>query len=226
MSGNCKIYEKGILEEITGETLRPGGYEITKEALSFCQFPKGARILDVGCGTGATVRFLIEAWGMDALGIDVSQELIRKGQTEFSALPLIPGSGENLPVAGAEMDGLLMECSFSLMGNPAAVLNECRRVLKKNGKLIISDFYYKNRPGKNSKEAILEMLDQSGFEVVLWEDKSQYIVQLLFDAIMNEKPLDILWNCMLEKEENQDLSVEQIKKYKPGYFLLIAVKRE
>lgn len=218
------IYEEGDLEMITGETLRPGGLELTREALAFCSFPPGAALLDIGCGSGATVRYLIEQCGLSALGIDPSAKMINKGKRSSPELPLFIGSGDNIPIRGNTMDGVLMECSFSLIKDPGFTLTESYRVLKKNGRLIISDFYYRNRPGVQTKEILLKMLEEQDYILELWRDRSSYLGQLIADCIMRECRTETLWGCLLSKEENRGLTREQLKAFKPGYFLIIARK--
>ncbi|MCL5290189.1 MAG: SAM-dependent methyltransferase, partial [Firmicutes bacterium] len=40
----------------TGGTLRPGGFTLTDKAVQYCGFKPGTTVLDLGCGTGATVE--------------------------------------------------------------------------------------------------------------------------------------------------------------------------
>jgi len=49
---------------------RPGGFEITEKAINFCKFPNNAKILDIGCGLGTTVDYLVQNHLFDAYGID------------------------------------------------------------------------------------------------------------------------------------------------------------
>ncbi|WP_373665495.1 2-methoxy-6-polyprenyl-1,4-benzoquinol methylase, mitochondrial [Sporomusa silvacetica DSM 10669] len=233
------IYDQGMLKEISGETLRPGGFELTREAMMFCRFSGGANILDVGCGSGATVRFLIENYGLNVLGIDSSQVMINKGKEAYPGLPLMQGRGEDLPVPDGQMDGVLMECSFSLMEDADLVLSEGYRVLKDTGRLIISDVYFKNKTvtmknalpghsclmGADSKQSMIAKLIEHDFELEVWQDKSECINQLVVDCIMKFGSMDKLWNCIFPISEKQNVNKEQVMKWKPGYFLLIACKR-
>lgn len=231
------IYEQEKLTEITGLTLRPGGLKLTEEAVNLCNFLSGANIVDVGCGTGVTVSFLIKKYGFNVLGIDLSQEMIKEGKRESPGLPLFQGNGLNLPFSSGTMDGLFMECSFSLIKDIDQVLSESNRVLKSNGKLIVSDIYFKNINTKNKsflkcssflstacKEFILDKLAEHDFALKLWLDKSEYIIQLVFDSIMKFGSVDTLWNCLLPETEKENIILQQIKDWKPGYFLLIASK--
>ena len=50
-----RLHENGLLEEVTGGLVRPGGLALTDRAMGHCGFGAGARVADVGCGAGATV---------------------------------------------------------------------------------------------------------------------------------------------------------------------------
>lgn len=232
------IYEKGTLEKVTGETLRPGGLTLTEETLEYCQFSKGAKILDVGCGTGSTVKFLIENRGFEAQGLDRSSLMIKKGKAASPELPIRIGRAEDLPFFDREMDGIFMECCFSLFEDQDLALKEAYRVLKDHGKLIITDLYYKNeslthsRPGDpqsclhgaGSKESLFEKLNNQGFKISLWCDKSKLLAQLVIDTIMKYGSADYFWESILPPSENQGLTRAEVLAQKPGYFLLIATK--
>ncbi|HHW08257.1 MAG TPA: class I SAM-dependent methyltransferase [Clostridia bacterium] len=227
MGKQClSVYEDGSLAQVTGATLRPGGLELTKRALSYCQFPVGARVLDIGCGTGETVRFLVEACGLEALGIDASPVMIQKGQERYPDLPIEEGRGDDLPCADCSLHGVLMECTFGLIDDKDALLKEVFRVLRPGGKLIITDIYYRNRQDSiQTKDGILALLDRYGFKVLVWEDHSGYLVQLVVDSIMKHGTADTLWTCLLNKKENRGACCKEIKGWKPGYFLLVAEKK-
>jgi arsenite methyltransferase len=145
-------YKSAALRQITGLTLRPGGTDLTDRALSCCGFGVGARLLDVGCGTGASVEHLQGTYGLAVAGIDPSLTLIAEGLARNPALPLAEGSAEALPVADGELDGILCECVLSLVDDLRQVLQEFRRALRVGGFLILSDLFLKET-GKNSCEA-------------------------------------------------------------------------
>ena len=56
----CNAYESESMAELTGETLRPGGFRLTEKALRFCNITEANSVLDLGCGLGATVNYLYE----------------------------------------------------------------------------------------------------------------------------------------------------------------------
>ena len=202
------------------ELKRPGGFLITGRAFSICRFPAGARILDLGCGSGATVEYLINNYGFDAFGIDINPEL------ELSSEIMLKASSGNIPFTDKSTDGILLECSFSLMENPAEVLRECFRVLKEKGKLIISDMYAQGEPAKlsgclgriDTKENIISFLEENLFNVVHFEDFTHYL-KTMWGQMIFDKGVESFY-CGL------GVSPEVFKKVNCGYYLLIASKRE
>ncbi|HHX74090.1 MAG TPA: class I SAM-dependent methyltransferase [Firmicutes bacterium] len=225
-TGNCPsaYYARGILEPITGFTLRPGGLDLTRQAVNHCRFPKGAKILDIGCGYGETVRLLRSEYGFNAVGLDTGEKMLQKARARYPDLTFVAGRAENLPFPGGELDAIFMECTFSLLNAPDIALSECHRTLKRDGRLVISDFYYRNREGFRDREYYEKMLAAHGFRLQFWEDKSECLTQLLVNCIMQQYDTEILWQCLLTKEENKKLTCSGLKKFKPGYFLLVAEK--
>ena len=54
------VYESCCMQEATGETLRPGGFKLTEQAVDFCALNEQSRVLDLGCGMGATASYLFQ----------------------------------------------------------------------------------------------------------------------------------------------------------------------
>jgi SAM-dependent methyltransferase len=195
---NSSLYERIAPSWPEGVPIRPGGLALTERALSFCTFSSGDRLLDVGCGTGATLEWLIGSHGFQAFGVDPSPVLLKHGLGRNRSLPLVSARGEDLPFRTDSRDGVLLECSLSVSHDRDKVLRECRRVLKDKGKLVLSDVFVDGKPdisgsgcnffsvctaGAMPKERIQEEIRSHGFEVMLWEDHSAglapFIAQLL-----------------------------------------------
>jgi len=199
---------------------RPGGFTITDRAIGLCAFRPGSKILDLGCGSGATVEHLVTKYSLDAFGMDPNPALLPK-QHNF-----ILAHAEGIPFATASMDGILMECSFSMMDDQRLVLAECYNLLKPDGKLIISDMYARGEPARleyctgriEKKETIISTLESGGFTPEHFEDFSTQ--------------LKTYWGQMIfmkgAKSFYGDLGTdtETLKKIQCGYYLLVAVKKE
>ncbi len=101
--------------------------------------------LEVGVGTG---RFA-EALGVE-FGLDPSYEMLKLARDR--GIKCVQGAGENLPFRNEVFDLVLIVVSICFVDNPAEVLEECRRVLKRGGTLLLglivresrwADFYIK-----------------------------------------------------------------------------------
>ena len=105
-------------------------------------FPKGSRVLDVGCAAGRDVSLLLKG-GWEAFGVDPCPELINQG-LRFD--PSLDGRlfTDALPalstIPDSSFDGVL--CSAVLMHLPEETLFDAafglRRVLKPGGRLLVS----------------------------------------------------------------------------------------
>lgn len=201
---------------------RPGGYAITERALDFCGFEKTARLADIGCGTGATVRYIRQHYGMDIYGVEKDPDALANADDLRKEGRILAGDAEKLPFESNEMDGLLFECSFSKMKEPALVLSECVRVLKSGGYLIVSDLYARGEPAElegllgrvASREMLAKLLKDNGFELQLFEDHSCSL-QELWGQIIFEYGADAL--C-----KNLGTDRAGLKRIKCGYCLIVA----
>jgi phenylacetate-coenzyme A ligase PaaK-like adenylate-forming protein len=108
--------------------VKPEGPGLTGRLLGLCPLPQNARVLDVGCGRGETVRRLREKPGSDAWGVDIAP-----------GPGMINARAEDLPFPPASLDALVFECSLSLIADPARALEEAARVLKPKGLVYIAD---------------------------------------------------------------------------------------
>lgn len=235
----CRIYEGTAIRQVTGDSIRPGGFTLTDRAVNICALPAGAKVLDVGCGTGATVEYLTSKYQMKAVGVDPSELLLRQGRQRRPDLPLFQAMGECLPFYRGEMDCVFAECTLSLMNDPDGALKECHRVLKDNGYLVATDIYARNPAavpelrtlplascvtGAMSQDEVEQKLKFAGFRLILWEDHSDLLKELMFQLIMTHGSMDNFWQQASSEECNGISTQATIKKAKPGYYLLIAQK--
>jgi ubiquinone/menaquinone biosynthesis C-methylase UbiE len=202
------MYETGPLRDVTGTTIRPGGLALTDRALEFCSFDAGARLLDVGCGAGASVEHLRGRYEFDARGIDLSPTLIAEGVRRNPDLPLSEGSAEALPYPDESHDGIVCECVLSLLTDPLKALTEFRRLLCRGGYLIVSDMY--NRETATGQTGT--WLSENGFTLLLWEDHTRLLRELAARLILADASLEGIC-CSSAGPAG-----------KPGYYLLVARK--
>ena len=179
-------YEREDVRRATGETLRPGGMALTERALALCQFPAGAKVLDVGSGTGATLARLRQE-GLAAAGLDYSAALLTLAKARQA--PLIRAQATALPVATDTLDGLFCECVLSAVNQPEPMLTEIARVLRPGGLFVLTDLYLRPGPaalptspgcagGAVYQDVLLERLSRHGLVPQRFEDHTRLLAEL------------------------------------------------
>jgi len=100
-------------------------------------------VLDVGCGTGLLLEYLLACNPRPrGVGIDQSREMLdiaRRRLAEYD-VELRPGEAERLPVADCSMDLVTLASVLHYVKRPSAVCAEARRVLRPGGTLAIVDY--------------------------------------------------------------------------------------
>ncbi len=231
MNETCRVYELEGMQRVTGATIRPGGLALTRRAVALADLPAGARVLDVGCGAGATLDYLA-GLGLRAMGIDPSAKLLEQGNGRSPCLPFTQGRGETLPFAACQFDALLAECCLSLMDDAAGALAEFARVLRPGGALIISDMLAGNPAARRlpiaccvsgafSRPQIEGLLAAVGFTITFWEDNTEALKQLMVQIIWEYGSLVNFWGCVSGEEAGVGTAFAHLK---PGYFLLLGRK--
>ena len=209
------LWEKDILRKTAGTTLRPGGFSLTDRSISMARIPAKGRILDAGCGLGATVEHLIREHDLIAYGVDNSAQQLAQAP---KGLPLVNADADNLPYPDSYFDALICECVLSLMPDMEGCITEFKRVLKPSGKLIITDLYQRNShptptisgscansPLNLSK--VEECIKKNNAHIVTLEDHSKLLAELAAKLIFAGEPsISFTGNCCS----------------RPGYMLLIA----
>ncbi len=94
--------------------------------------PAGARILDVGCGTGATTAQLASFGRVS--GIDRGPAALRHARSR--GLAVVRGSAETLPVGAAALDVVVALDVIEHLDDDLLALREMLRVLRPGGVLL------------------------------------------------------------------------------------------
>jgi ubiquinone/menaquinone biosynthesis C-methylase UbiE len=115
-------------------------FRAVQRALALAEIPRGAFLLDVGCGTGRWLRRYQEL-GFRATGVDATPGMLGRAIECGTTSPLIAGEAGYLPFADAKFDcvsdiTVVQHIPHSLQ--PLA-LREMVRVLKPGGRLILME---------------------------------------------------------------------------------------
>jgi SAM-dependent methyltransferase len=93
----------------------------------------GARVLDIGAGTGKLTRPLLER-GLQVIAVEPVAGMRATLKRTAPAAEVRAGQAEALPLAAAEVDGVVAGQAFHWFAN-AAALREFARVLRPHGRL-------------------------------------------------------------------------------------------
>lgn len=213
MTGNgIPLWQRPELRRAAGETLRPGGLDLTDRAATLAGVAPGWRVLDVGSGLGATVRRLRSRFGVSAYGMDISaSQLSDSGRSSW----FVRGAGHRLPFQDNVFHAVFCECVLSLFEDRDAGLREFHRVLAPGGVLVVSDLCANGpatgTPGSCAEgalplHAVRKEMIGNGFTVRREEDHSRLLRELAAGLVFAGG------QCLCESRPGL------------GYFLMIVAK--
>jgi ubiquinone/menaquinone biosynthesis C-methylase UbiE len=114
--------------------------------LADIEFPAGAEVLDIGCGTGPVSRVLARCSGVGrVIGIDPSPVFLNTARnlaSGFSNLTFLEGDCRSLPFPDSSCDVIVLHTTLSHIPGPEAALGETFRVLRPGGVLAVFDGNY------------------------------------------------------------------------------------
>jgi SAM-dependent methyltransferase len=95
--------------------------------------PLGERVLDVGCGQGATLHHL--GAGKGAVGLDLFDEPLAFARRHLPDVEFVRGSAYDLPFEAESFDHVLVRDVIHHLERPARLIEEAARVLRPGGRL-------------------------------------------------------------------------------------------
>jgi phosphatidylethanolamine/phosphatidyl-N-methylethanolamine N-methyltransferase len=106
----------------------------------------GDRVLDLACGTGPNVPLLVDRTGEEGtvLGFDHSRGMVaaardRAREGEYASVRTARGDAGHLPLPDDAVDAALCTLSLSAIPDHLAAIQELRRVLRPDGRVVVLD---------------------------------------------------------------------------------------
>lgn len=136
--------------EFTGERVIPGevndnlwAEHIARYALA-CRYASGARVLDIGCGSGYGTAELAKPAAF-AAGVDLSYDAVAYAREHYPQSYFLQASAQALPFADRSFDVLTAFEVIEHLSDWEILLTESRRILRPDGLFLVSTpnkFYY------------------------------------------------------------------------------------
>ncbi len=123
-----------------------------KSIVSAFKIRKGAKILDIGCGTGVLLPHLLRSVGTGGrvFGLDFSLAMLKKAKQKTSSRKAVSVNADarSLPFREGSFDRITCFATFPHLDEKKRCLKEMTRTLKIKGKLFI--FHLSDRRGVNA----------------------------------------------------------------------------
>lgn len=146
---------------------------IVRDTFEVLGLPPTAIVLDVGCGTGGTMKALDGLGRFVGLDLSITAARFCSRRTKQ---PVLCGVAESLPLAEKSVDAVLALDVFEHIPDDSQAISEVRRVLAPKGYLVATvpchpalfsehDLALKH-VRRYTKKGFLTMLERHGFEVI------------------------------------------------------------
>jgi SAM-dependent methyltransferase len=110
---------------------------LAPQLADFAGVRPGQHVLDVGCGTGALVRELVERLGAEAVAaVDPSAPFVAATAARYPGVDVRAATAEALPFDDDAFDATLAQLVVHFMADPLAGLREMRRVTRSGGTVV------------------------------------------------------------------------------------------
>lgn len=114
--------------------------------VAIASFKSGETVLDLGSGAGFDAFLAVNKVGKTGrvIGVDMTDEMLKKARENarkggFDNVEFRKGDIEDLPLEDDEVDVVISNCVINLAPDKESVFKEIYRVLKSEGRLMVSD---------------------------------------------------------------------------------------
>lgn len=108
----------------------------------FIQAAEGKNVLDAGAGTGRLSVKLHKA-GAHVTALDISPDMLRLLEQKEPAIPTVLGDMEAMPFEDETFDMVFSSMAMVHLKKITTFLDECYRVLKDDGELVLVNIHYR-----------------------------------------------------------------------------------
>jgi len=178
--------------------------------VAISKIKKGDVVLDLGCGAGFDCFLASKKVGKvgKVIGVDMTEEMIQRARLNAEKIGVknvefILAEIEKLPIKDNSIDIIITNCVINLTPDKTKTFNEAYRVLRKGGKMYISDIVLLKELSKEQKNN-KDLLTGCVAGALLKEDYLEKIKKAGFDfRILSE-------NKEISKQQYHDIAIESL----------------
>lgn len=128
-------FQRGALEYDRHTPVQMKVVEKLLQQLDPAELPEGARLLDVGCGTGRLLEQLVNRFPpLQLTGLDLAPGMLERARERLpDSVQLLQGDAEQLPFSDGSFDLVLSSSTFQWLNDLTGCFCEVKRVLAKGG---------------------------------------------------------------------------------------------
>lgn len=175
----------------------------------------GNKVLDLGCGNGRLYQ-LFEGMSIDYVGLDQSEELIKKAQEKFPEVNFAVGDMRELPFPDDSYDIIYSIAVFHHLANAEdrlKALSEIRRVLKPGGKVVMTNWNLLGKWGSEQVEKGKYKRWEKDFTVPYKNPEGEVLGERFYhgfdldelEGLLTEAKFDLQENYYIKKGERSNL---------------------
>ena len=138
-------YSHPLARWLLGDSLHPGGLELTSRLAHLAGVGPDSVVLDAGSGLGASAVHLAETAGcrvtgvtLERVGIVAGEELAQRHGVQ-DRVSFLQGDLHDVEMPAAGFDVVLMECVLSILPRKPRVLDRFSAVLRSGGRIGVTD---------------------------------------------------------------------------------------
>ncbi|CAL8357106.1 unnamed protein product [Merluccius merluccius] len=173
-----------------------GGFSTTKEFVDLLNLKPGQKVLDVGCGMGGGAFYMAKTFGVEVLGLDLSENMVEIAMERAidEKLPMVHfelADATKRSFEEGSFDVIYSRDTILHIDDKLALFKRFHSWLRPGGQLLISDYCCGEKPWTPSFQEYVqqrgyilytvkqygEVIEEAGFCSVRAEDRTARLIQ-------------------------------------------------